>query len=132
MSYSRKANGLLNDYMNIRTLPAGLSVAFIAASLYQFGGVTALELPWISYTLTTEHALVVSLVAFVAAFMSSETKDFQHYEGWEQAAIALGPAVILGQQYVTEVNDFLVGLGDPLGYQLAFIATVVSWAVAVQ
>jgi len=132
MSYQNRAKGMVSDYMNVRTLPATLSVAFILASLYQFGGITTVELPWISYTLTTQHGLMVSLGAFAAAFASSETKEFQYYEDWEKVAIAAGPGVILGQQYVTEVNDFLVSLGDPLGMQLAFLTTVVSWGVAVQ
>ncbi|WP_336329233.1 hypothetical protein [Haloarcula sp. CGMCC 1.2071] len=132
MSYQNRASDMVTDYMNIRSLPAMLSVAFVAASLYQFGGVTTVELPWLSYTLTTQHSLLISLGAFAAAFASSETKQFEYYEDWEKIAIALGPAVILGNEYLPAVNDFLTSLGDPLGMQLAFVATVVSWGVAVQ
>jgi len=132
MSYQNRATDMVSDYMNIRSLPAMLSVAFVAASLYQFGGVTTVELPWLSYTLTTQHSLLISLGAFAAAFASSETKQFEYYEVWEKVAIALGPAVILGNEYLPAVNDFLTSLGDPLGMQLAFLATVVSWGVAVQ
>ncbi|KAA9406704.1 MULTISPECIES: hypothetical protein [Haloarcula] len=132
MSYQNRASDMVSDYMNIRSLPAMLSVAFVAASLYQFGGITTVELPWLSYTLTTQHSLLISLGAFAAAFASSETKQFEYYEDWEKIAIALGPAVILGNEYLPAVNDFLTSLGDPLGMQLAFLATVVSWGVAVQ
>ncbi|WP_420181836.1 hypothetical protein ACNO8S_09585 [Haloarcula sp. KBTZ06] len=132
MSYQNRASDMVSDYMNIRSLPAMLSVAFVAASLYQFGGITTVELPWLSYTLTTQHSLLISLGAFAAAFASSETKQFEYYEDWEKIAIALGPAVILGNEYLPTVNDFLTSLGDPLGMQLAFLATVVSWGVAVQ
>jgi len=132
MSYQNRASDMVSDYMNIRSLPAMLSVAFVAASLYQFGGITTVELPWLSYTLTTQHSLLISLGAFAAAFASSETKQFEYYEDWEKIAIALGPAVILGNEYLPAVNDFLLSLGDPLGMQLAFVATVVSWGVAVQ
>ncbi|MFY4811293.1 hypothetical protein ACOJIV_01090 [Haloarcula sp. AONF1] len=132
MSYQNRATDMVSDYMNIRSLPAMLSVAFVAASLYQFGGITTVELPWLSYTLTTQHSLLISLGAFAAAFASSETKQFEYYEDWEKVAIALGPAVILGNEYLPAVNDFLTSLGDPLGMQLAFLATVVSWGVAVQ
>ena len=132
MSYQSKASGMVSDYMNVRTLPATLSVAFIAASLYQFGGITAIELPWINYTLDAAHAMLISLGAFAAAFASSETKQFENYEQWEQVAIASGPLVIVGYEYVPEVADFLTSLGDPLGMQLAFLATLVSWGVAVQ
>jgi len=132
MAYSKDAKGMMADYMNMRTIPAALSVAFIMASLYQFGGIANIELSWLSYTLTTEHSLMVSLGAFVAAFASSETRDFQYYSQQEQIAIALGPAVILGNEYVTQVHDMLINIGDPLGLQLAFLATLVSWGVAVQ
>ena len=53
--------------MNVRTLPATLSVAFVLASLYQFGGITTVELPWSSSTLITQHGPMVSLGAFAAA-----------------------------------------------------------------
>lgn len=132
MSYQKRASGMVSDYMNVRSLPAMLSVAFVAASLYQFGGITTVQLPWLSYTLTTQHSLLVSLGAFAAAFASSETKSFEYYEDWEKVAIVAGPAVILGNEFFQPVNDFLISLGDPLGMQLAFIATVVSWGVAVQ
>ncbi|ACV47084.1 MULTISPECIES: hypothetical protein [Halomicrobium] len=134
--YKNRVSDMASDYMNIRSLPAMLSVGFILASLYQFGGISDVTLTWLAdsggYTLTNQHAIMVSLGAFAAAFASSETKRFEHYERWEQVAIAAGPGVILGQQYVTEVNDFLLSLGDPLGMQLAFGATILSWGVAVQ
>ena len=131
-SHTTRATSVLSDYANIRTIPAVLSVGFVVASLYQFGGITEVTLPWLDYTLTTGHATVVSLSAFAFAFASSETRQFENYEDWEQVAIAAGPIVILGNQYVAEINDFLVGLGDPLGLQLAFLVTVISWGVTVR
>ncbi|WP_255151334.1 hypothetical protein [Halorarius halobius] len=132
MSYQQRANSLLGDYANIRSLPAMLSVAYILASLYQFGGISTVDLVWIDYQLTTDHSLLVSLGAYAAAFASSETKRFENYETWEQALIAAGPAVILGYEYVPELHDIIVSIGDPLGMQLAFLLTVVSWGVAVR
>lgn len=132
MAYSRSASSMLEDYTSMRTLPAMLSVAFIAASLYQFGGISEISIEWVSYTLTAEHAVLISLGTYAAAFASSETKRFEHYESWEQAAIAAGPAVIVGAEYIDQINDVLMSLGDPLGYQVAFVLTVVSWGVAVQ
>lgn len=132
MSYQNRASGLVNDYMTLRSIPAMLSVAFIGASLYQFGGISTIDLSWLNYTLTAEHSVMVSLGAFVVAFMSSETKQFQNYEDWEKVAIAVGPLVILGDYLTVEVSDMIMQLGDPLGFQLAFLATIVSWAVAVR
>lgn len=136
MAYSSRANSLLSDYTNIRTIPAMMSVIYVVAGMYQFGGISDVTIMWLAgsggYTLTAEHAALASMLTFAVAFMSSETKQFENYETWEQIAIALGPVVILGDQYVTEIHDFLIGIGDPLGLQLAFFATVVSWAVAVR
>lgn len=137
MATSFNTRGILDDYMNIRTVPAMLSVVFVLGSLYQFGGLAGLELTWLggatgSYLLTGTHAVMGSMGALLIAFMSSQTKRFENYEQWEQVAIAAGPIVILGEQYVTEVHDFLIGLGDPLGMQIAFVVTLVSWAVAVR
>lgn len=141
MAYSNRNSSdddssLVSDYANLRTLPAMLSVGFVAASLYQFGGISSIELVWFGgtggYSLTGEHSVLVSMGAFVVAFASSETRQFENYENWEMAAIAAGPAVIIGEQYVAEVTDLITMLGDPLGYQVAFLLTVVSWGVAVR
>lgn len=131
-------DGLLDDYMNIRSLPAMLSVVFIIAGLYQFGALAGLELTWLAgsdggnYLLTSQHAIIGSIGAYLVAFMSSQTKRFENYDQWEQVMILAGPAIILGDQYVTAVHDFLISLGDPLGLQVAFLVTVVSWGVAVR
>lgn len=131
-NYSTRATSIVDDYMTMRTLPALLSVAFALASLYQFGGIATVELSWIGYTLTQEHSVLVSLGVFAAAFASSETKMFENYEDWEKVVIAAGPGLIVGVHYVQAIDDFLMNLGDPLGYQLAFLVTIASWGVAVQ
>jgi uncharacterized membrane protein YbhN (UPF0104 family) len=130
--YKGRARQKAEDYANLRTLPAVLSVAFIGASLYQFGGISEIQLVWLDYTLTTEHSVLVSLVTFLVAFASSETRQFENYEMWEMVVIAAGPVVILGEQYLTEVTDLLMEIGDPLGFQVAFFLTLLSWGVAVR
>lgn len=133
MATSNRMTGMLGDYAHLRTLPAMLSVVYVLAGLYQFGGVSDVTLVWLSnYTLTAEHATFAGIGTFLVAFASSETKSFDRYETWEQAAIALGPLVIIGQQYMTEIDSLLMDLGDPLGYQIAFVLTVASWGVAVR
>jgi hypothetical protein len=132
-SYDNRMTGMLGDYAHLRTLPAMLSVVYVLAGLYQFGGVSDVTLVWLSnYTLTAEHATFASIGTFLVAFASSETKAFDMYEDWEKVAIALGPVVIIGEQYVTEISNLLLDLGDPLGMQVAFLLTVVSWGVAVR
>ena len=121
----------LSDYTHLRTLPALLSVVFILAGLYQFGGISEVNLTWIDYMLTAEHATFISLAAYAIAFASSETKQFESYEQWEQVAIALGPIIIAGYQYVPQLAD-LINTSSNLGPIVAFLATVVAWGVAVR
>lgn len=126
-------NRMLGDYAHLRTLPALLSVGFVATSLYQFGGISDITLVWLSnYTLTAEHASLGGVLIWAIAFMSSETKAFDRYEDWEKITLAAAPLLVLGQAHITEIDNFLMDLGDPLGYQLAFLVTIVSWAVAVR
>ena len=130
-SYSNSMGDALSDYTHLRTLPALLSVVFILAGLYQFGGISEVNLTWIDYTLTAEHATFISLAAYAIAFASSETKQFDSYEQWEQVAIALGPIIIAGYQYVPQLAD-LINTSSNLGPIVAFLATVVAWGVAVR
>jgi len=130
-SYSNSMGNVLSDYTHLRTLPALLSVVFIIAGLYQFGGISEVLLTWIDYTLTAEHATFISLGAYAIAFASSETKQFDSYEQWEQVAIALGPVIIASYQYVPQVAD-VINTSSNLGPIVAFLATVVAWGVAVR
>ena len=139
MAYNQKKNALAKkaqDYANLRSLPAILSVIFLGASLYQFGGITDISLVWLGgsggYTLTAEHSVIASMGTLLVAFMSSRTKSFEHYDYWEMALIAAGPLVILGDQYTAEVTDIILAIGDPLGYQVAFFLTVLSWGAAIR
>lgn len=130
-SYRNSMSGALSDYTHLRTLPALLSVVFVLAGLYQFGGISEVHLTWFSYTLTSTHAMGTAIGAYALAFASSETKEFAHYEDWEKVAIALGPAIILGNEYVGFVGD-LINTTSNLGPIVAFLATVVAWGVAVR
>jgi hypothetical protein len=130
-SYSNSMGDALSDYTHLRTLPALLSVVFVLAGLYQFGGISEVMLTWLDYTLTSEHATFIALGAYAIAFASSETKQFESYERWEQIAIAAGPLVIIGYQYVPQIAD-IINTSSNLGPILAFLATVVAWGVAVR
>ena len=130
-SYSRTMSDTLSDYTHLRTLPALLSVVFVLAGLYQFGGISEVMLTWLDYTLTSEHATFIALGAYAIAFASSETKQFESYERWEQIAIAAGPLVIIGYQYVPQIAD-IINTSSNLGPIVAFLATVVAWGVAVR
>ena len=134
MTYSSSLSGAVSNYSNIRTIPAFVSAAFIALSLYQFGGIDPVTFNWgLNYTFEPAHAALGSLAAYLVAFMSSETKDFQYYENWEKGAIVAGPSLIFLWHYVPEVEtEILNAMGDPLGAQVAFLLGVVSWVVIVR
>lgn len=124
-------SGALSNYSRLRTLPAMLSVAFVMASLYQFGGISPFTLEWIDYTIEPQHAVVVSLAILGVAFASSETKQLDNYEDWEMVVIAAGPVLIVAHHFVDFVsNEFAAS--DPLLPIIGFAVTVVSWGVAVR
>lgn len=78
----------MKDYATLKTIPALLSVGFVAAGLYAFGGIAAVELTWFGgYTLTAEHATLGSMAILAVAFMSSETRRFENDEMWEQIMV---------------------------------------------
>ncbi|MDB9250038.1 hypothetical protein PN419_13695 [Halorubrum ezzemoulense] len=130
-SYQNSMSNVVEDYTQLNTIPALLSVAFVMAGLYQFGGISDVTLTWINYTLTAQHATFASLGVYVVAFASSETKEFRYYEDWEQAMIAAGPLLIVGYQYVPQVAD-IVNTSSNLGPIVAFLVTVGAWGVAVR
>ncbi|WP_336135559.1 hypothetical protein [Natronomonas amylolytica] len=121
----------LRDYAQLNTVPALLSIVFAVASLYAFGGVSEIHLEWFNYTLTAEHSTIFSLAVLAVAFASSETREFQNYERWEQIMIALAPVLIVGNQYTNFVSDF-IATNAPAAGIAAFLITVASWGVAVR
>ena len=129
----RGLSATINDYANLRSFPAMLSAFFLAAGAYQFGLIDPIHFNWaLDYTLTTEHATFTSVGVLLIAFMSSETKQLTNYETWEKLFIGATPVIIVGQQYWTEFDNLLLDLGDPLGYQIALVVTIVGWAAAVR
>jgi ABC-type branched-subunit amino acid transport system permease subunit len=109
-----------------------LGIFFAVASLYQFGGIATVDLQWgLGYTLTTQHAMFVSLAAYAVAFMSSETKEFQNYEDWEKAMIAAGPVILIGHQYWTWMGDQFAANSPTLPI-IGFLISVAAWGVAVR
>lgn len=120
-----------DDYVQVRTVPGLLTVAAILAALYSFGGISEFTLTWVSYTITTEHALIVGLASYIVAFASSATKRFENYEIQEQMAIAAGPAAMLANEYLPEVSDWVTN-SDPLGGAVLFVVFLGGWVVAIQ
>jgi len=127
---SRTMTGVVSDYSRLRTVPAMLSIVFALASLYQFGGISQVNLTWLDYTLSAQHAMLVSLGTLVVAFASSETKQFDSYEDWEMAVIAAGPLLIVTYQYIPEITDLVNG--SDITQAVAFMVSIAAWGVAVR
>lgn len=131
-SHRSSMNSLVDDYKNLRTIPALLGIFFAVSSMYQFGGIANFEILWgINYTLTTQHAMFASLGTYLVAFASSETKSFEHYEDWEKVVIAAGPSLLVGHQYWTWLGDQFTTHSPTLSI-IGFAVAVASWGVAVR
>ncbi|MHB9287403.1 hypothetical protein ACKVMT_10250 [Halobacteriales archaeon Cl-PHB] len=128
---SQSLSGVLNDYKNLRTIPAILGIVFAVASAYQFGGISEVHVTWAQYTLTSQHAMMASMATFLVAFASSKTKSFEYYERWEQVAIAAGPLLIVAHHYLAEVNSFVANNSPTAGIML-FMISIASWGAAVR
>jgi len=116
------------DYTQLRTLPAVLGLAYILASLYQFGGIESVHIQWLSYELASFDAMLVSLMSILVAFASSETREFTEYEAWEQVSIISGPVIIMAHFTLPTVERF-VQANSPEAGIIAFGVSAFSWAV---
>jgi hypothetical protein len=72
--------------------------------------------------------MIVSLMALVIAFASSDTKDWRYYETWEQGVVAVAVFLMVGMEYLTEVQN-LVTSNDPVGPLIAFGLAMAAWGV---
>ena len=63
--------------------------------------------------------------------MSSETRDFDHYEDWEKVLIGVPPVLMLAHQYTNFVADAMTAY-DPWLAVFLWIASLVGWSVAVR
>ena len=123
---------MMNDYLNLRTLPAAIGIVFAVASLYLFGAISGLTFGWgIEYQITDSHALWVSLGAYLLAFASSETRSFEKYERWEQGVIAAGPLLMLASQHWAWLVDTMAA-NSPHFAIVAFLISFASYGVLVQ
>lgn len=118
------------DYSQLRTIPAILGVVFTVCSIFQFGGMAAPELLWVDYTLSQLHAAALSMVVMLVAFMSSKTKEFAHYNWWEQVLIPIAPVLILGHQFVDPVGAAIDA--EQSRQIVATLASLLSWGAAVR
>lgn len=120
-------SSLAKQYSQLNTVPAMVGIAFAAASSVQFLDAT-LTFGLLNYTFEANHAMVVSLVALIVAFAASDTKSFEHYSREEQGVVALGALLIVGNEYVTQISDFIVQ-NEPVAGVAAFGITVAAWGV---
>lgn len=124
---TNNSNGMLADYTQLNTIPAMSGILFALAAAVQFLDAT-FSLGIITYTFDPAHALLVSLGVLVVAFASSDTNDWRMYETYEQALVGLAVLLMVGAEYVTEVNDLLVN-NSPTAGIIAFFVSMGAWGV---
>lgn len=131
MATRNSMSGLLSDYAHLKTLPALTSALLVVFSAYLYGGISTITVEWLDYTISTQGALIGSLVIYVIAFASSETRSLEYYENWEIALISSGPGLMLLYQYVPWAADQFAA-NDPTLYIIAFLFSLISWGVMVR
>lgn len=117
--------GLLNESgkneMDVEDAILGL--AFSAAGAVQFVPETTVTFYG---TDLGGVAFIVSIVALVAAYVTNEP-DLKNLDEIETAAVAGTGLVILGNEYITEISDFIMGSdATMIG---AFVVTFVGYYV---
>ncbi|ARS89642.1 hypothetical protein [Natrarchaeobaculum aegyptiacum] len=123
---------MTSNYANLRTIPAVLGVLFGLMSLYQFGAFgDTLGFAWFDYELTAMHAMVGSLIVYVIAFASSETRSFDHYHDGEKVLIAVSVLLILLYPQV-DYAVTLVEYHDPGTMIVAWLVTISGYGVAIR
>jgi len=124
MAYSR---GLVSDYKQLNTIPAIVGIVFAIAAGVQFLQLHITLGLW-GYTFPTDQAMLVSLGSLVVAFASSETKDWHHYESYEQAIVGGAVVVTVGAQYISEIGNVLTN-NQPVAGVVAFAISMAAWGV---
>lgn len=120
----------MDAYRDLNTIPALFGILFAVAAAVQFLGATISIAPTadLSYTLEGMHAIGLSGVSLLVAFASSDTKDWQHYEPWEQGTVLIAVVAIVGAEYVTEISDFLVN-NQPYTGVAFFAVGMMAWGI---
>lgn len=117
----------MDEYIDLNTVPALVGIAFAVSSAVQFE-LASVTVDVLDYTPAGVDLVLLSMAALAIAFASSETKDFRYYSDQEKLAIAIGPVLIIGQHYVTEIADIIAN-NDPAGGVIAFALAMLSWGV---
>lgn len=130
-SMSGAATKTFDDVVTLRQLPPLIGMLFGVLSAWTFGGLVGpITVGWgVDYTLTTNHAIVGSLVAFVLAFASSQTREWKNYAGWEKVVIGAGVALIPAYPHWAWLQDQFA-VYDPLASVLGFVLTVIAFGLA--
>ena len=131
MAYS--PTGFLDQYKNLNTIPALAGILFAVSAAVQFLNATVSVAPSadLAYSFAGTDALLVGIVSLLVAFASSESRDFTYLETWEQAAVAVTVAVMVGMEYTTEVADIMAN-NQPASGIVAFLVGMVAWGILAQ
>lgn len=111
----------------IDTVPAIAGLVYAAAAAVQFLD-AQIALGVLDWTFKPGMAMVVSLAALVVAFASSETRNWQCYDNYEQSLIGLTLLIMVLHQYSPTVETAIAN-NQPLTGFTAFGLGMISWGV---
>lgn len=111
----------------VSTIPALAGFVYGLAAAVQFLD-AEISIGVLDYTFAPAHALIVSLLALVVVFASSDTRNWGRYDGWEQAVVAVAIGVMLAHQYFPLVTIAIENNQPHLGIA-AFLSGMFAWVV---
>jgi hypothetical protein len=143
---SQNVRRTLQKYRSVETIPASVSMLFLATSLYQYGGLAGLNLTWFGgWELASQHVMPIAVVTMLLALASSKTKNLANYSPPEQffiggmATFTFGWNLTPPDWWMTDVpligqavHDLLMAPGDPLAGMIAMAVTLLGWAALIQ
>ena len=118
----------VSNYTQLNTIPALMGILFAMSAGVQFLGMQiSIAIP-ASYSFPSTHAMLVSIGVLVIAFASSDTKDWRYYESWEQIVVGAAVVLMVGAEYIVEIDDFIAA-NDPITGIAAFLVSMAAWSV---
>ena len=111
----------------IESIPHIAGIVFSLATAVQFLD-TELTVGAIGYTFDPAHSFAVSLAALVVVFASSNTRDFDYLESWEQVLTGVTIAIMTAHQFLPTVAT-AVQNNNPHAGGVVFLLGLGTWTV---
>lgn len=111
----------------IESVPHLAGFVFTLATAVQFLD-TEVTVGALNYTFLPAHGLLVSLAALVVVFASSQTRDFDYLESWEQVLTVVTIAIMTAHQFIPTVETAIQNNAPHAG-GVVFAMGLLTWTV---